>query len=400
MSNYDVIVVGARCAGSPTAMLLSRKGYRVLMVDRSKFPSDALSTHIVHPAGCAALSRWGLLDRVVASGCPPLHTYAFDFGPITIAGSPGTPQAPVGLCPRRTVLDSVLLSGADLAGVEIREEFSVDEIVMEDGRVVGIKGHSKQGGEAVERAAVVVGADGRHSRVASAVDAPRYHEKPPLQSGYYTYFSDLPVDGRFEIFSRPYRGFAAAPTNDGLTMVVAGWPMAEHDQNKRDYETSFMTTLEVVPEFGERVRAAKREDRLYGATTPNYFRKPFGPGWALVGDAGYQKDPITAQGITDSFLDAERCTKALDEALSGARPYDEAMAEYQRTRDEGALPMYEFTCQLATMEPPPPELQRLFGAIAGNQRAMDGFAQMNAGTISPARFFSEEYLSEVLGSGH
>ena len=398
MKPYDVIVVGARCGGSPAAMLLARKGYRVLMVDEAKFPSDMLSTHVVQPPGCAALERWGLLDRVLATGCPPIHTFTFDFGPVKISGAPGTEDAPNAYCPRRTLLDKILVDGAADARVEIREEFSVDEIVIEDGRVTGIKGRSKSGDTVTEHAAVVIGADGRHSLVAKAVQAEQYHERPPLQGGYYTYFSGLPVDGRFEVYVRPNRGFAAAPTNDALTMVVAGWPIAEHEQNKKDYEGNFMRTLQTVPAFADRLQGAKREDRLFGAVTPNYFRKPYGPGWALVGDAGYQKDPITAQGITDAFLDAERCTNALDESFSGSRPFDEAMADYQRSRDEHVLPMYEFTCALASMAPPPPETQHLFGAIQGNQKAMDGFAQMNAGTISPAQFFSPENVGAIIAA--
>ena len=159
-----------------------------------------------------------------------------------------------------------------------------------------------------------------------------------------------------------------------------------------------MKVLALVPEFMERVRAAKREAPISGAFVPNYFRKPFGPGWALVGDAGYNKDPITAQGITDAFRDAERCVAAIDESLSGARPFDAAMADYQRERDEHVLPMYEFTCQLATLEPPPPQTQQLFAAIAGNQKAMDGFVQMNAGTISPAAFFAPENIGAIMSA--
>ena len=139
---YDAIIVGARCAGSPTAMLLARMGYRVLVVDRATFPSDTLSTHVVHPLGAAALSRWGLLDRLAATGCPPIDTYAFDFGPITIAGTPGTQDAPVSYCPRRTILDKLLVDAAAEAGAEIREGFTVDEIVSEGGCVVGIRGLS------------------------------------------------------------------------------------------------------------------------------------------------------------------------------------------------------------------------------------------------------------------
>jgi len=128
---------------------------------------------------------------------------------------------------------------------------------------------------------------------------------------------------------------------------------------------------------------------------PNYFREPYGPGWALVGDAGYNKDFITAQGISDAFRDAELCATALDQALSGTRPFGEAMSRYQAARDEHVLPMYEFTTQLATLEPPPEELRHLLAAIHGNQEAMDGFARTNAGVTSPADFFSEENTGRV-----
>src|SRR5438477_6788051 len=149
--SYDAIVVGARCAGAPTAMLLARKGYRVLVVDRASFPSDTVSTHVIHAPGMAALGRWGLRDRVVATGCPPIETYSFDFGPFTITG---TPRAQDGIsaayAPRRTVLDKVLVDAAAQAGAEVRERFSVDEFVVEHGAVVGIRGRGTAGTTVVE----------------------------------------------------------------------------------------------------------------------------------------------------------------------------------------------------------------------------------------------------------
>ncbi len=383
---YDAIVVGARCAGSATGMLLSRKGYRVLVVDRATFPSDTISTHVLQPLAAAALNRWGLLDRLAATGCPPIHTYTYDFGPVTIAGAPGTASSPVAYCPRRTVLDKLLVDGAAEAGSEIREGFTVDDVLTEDGRVTGIKGRSKNGTMVTERARVVIGADGRSSLVAGAVHPEQYHDKPPILAAYYTYWSGLPIDGRFDTYIRPMRGFAVAPTHDGLTLTVGGWPYAEFDANKRDLETNFLKMFELVPDFAERVRGARREAPIAGAAVPNFFRKPYGPGWALVGDAGYNKDPITAQGINDAFRDAERCALALDQSLGGGRSFDDAMGEYQRERDEHVLPMYHFTCQLATLEPPSIEMQHMLGAIQGNRPAMDAFAQMNAGTISPVEF--------------
>jgi 2-polyprenyl-6-methoxyphenol hydroxylase-like FAD-dependent oxidoreductase len=397
-NQYDAIVVGARCAGSPTAMLLARKGYKVLVVDRATFPSDTVSTHLVHPPGVAALRRWGLLDRLVATGCPPIDTYAFDFGPFTLAGAPGTDEAPVAYGPRRTVLDKLLVDAASEAGAEVRERFTVEEVVVEDGQVTGVRGHGRGGRTVTERARVVVGADGRHSLVARAVRPERYHEKPRLLCGYYTYWSGLPMHGRFETWIRPDRGFAAWPTHDDLTVVIGGWPFAEFEANKNDVEGNYLKMFELAPAFAERVHAATREARYVGNAVPNHPRRPYRPGWSLVGDAGYNKDFITAQGIHDAFRDAELCVTALDETFSGARSFEAAMGDYQSTRDRQVLPMYELTTQLATLEPPPPEFQQVLGAIHGNREATDGFVRVTAGVSSPAEFFSEENIGRIFAA--
>ena len=395
---FDVIVVGARCAGSPTAMLLARKGYRVLAVDRASFPSDTISTHILHPLSVEAISRWGLLDCLVATGCPPIHTYSFDFGPFTIAGVPGTDKNPVAYCPRRTILDKLLVDAAAESGAEIRQDFTVEEIIFDGGHAVGIKGRSKHGGTLTEYATAIVGADGRHSIVGEAVHAEQYRQRPPLMAGYYSYWSGLPMDGRFETYIRDKRGIAVAQTHSDLTLVIAAWPYAEFADNKKDIEASYMKTIALAPTFAERLRGATREAPFAGAAVPNYFRKPYGPGWVLVGDAGYNKDFITAQGILDAFRDAELCTTALDESFAGARPFEDAMEEYQRTRDTQVGAMYEFTCQLATLEPPPLELQQILRAVHGNQAAMDGFARLNAGTISPTDFFSPQNVATIFAA--
>jgi 2-polyprenyl-6-methoxyphenol hydroxylase-like FAD-dependent oxidoreductase len=379
-------------------MLLARRGHKVLLVDKATFPSDTISTHLIHPPGVAALDRWGLLDRVVGTGSPPIDTYSFDFGPFALTGAPGTEDYPVSYAPRRTVLDKLLVDAAAEAGAEVREEFTVDEILFDGDRVDGIRGTAKGGRTVTERARVVVGADGRHSRLAQAVGAPQYHEKPQLLAAYYTYWSGLPMNGRFEAYVRPYRSFAAWPTNDGNTLVIAGWPFREFEANKKDVESNYLKVIEMAPSFAERLRGAQREERFVGTAVPNYFRKPYGPGWALVGDAGYNKDFITAFGITDAFLQAERCVAALDASFRDERSFDAAMGEYQAARDDHALPFYELTCQLATQDPPPPELQKILAAASGTQEAMDGFARVNAGVTSPAEFFSPQSVERILAA--
>ena len=380
-------------------MLLARQGYRVLLVDKARFPSDTMSTHMVHPPGVAALARWGILERLEATNCPPVGRYSFDFGPVAIAGSPRPADgAAEGYGPRRIVLDALLVEAAVSAGVELREAFTVEEVLVEEGRVTGIRGHAKGGATVTERARVVIGADGKHSLVAKAVEPQRYHEVPSRTPSYYAYWSGLPVDG-FEVFIRAEddRGWGVLPTNDGLTCVVQGWPQSEFKANRKDVEGTYMKSFELAPEFAERIHGAKRETGFVGTgDLPGFFLKPYGPGWALVGDAGYHKHPITAFGITDAFRDAEAVASALDDAFTGRRPYDDAMADYHGARDDEALPMYELTCEFAKLEPPPPDMQQLIGAMQGNQDALDGFASVMAGTLPAPEFFAPENAGRIM----
>ncbi|WP_433305519.1 FAD-dependent oxidoreductase [Actinoplanes sp. CA-030573] len=387
---YDVIVVGARCAGAPLAMLLARRGHRTLLVDRATFPSDTVSTHVIHPPGVGALQRWGLQEQVTATGCPPVGRYSFDFGPVTLAGAPGTTATPYAYAPRRILLDQILLNAAAAAGAEVSEGFSVEEVLVTDGTVTGIRGRGD-----VLTARVVVGADGRNSVVAKTVRPAVYEDVPALTVGYYSYWSNLPTD-TFEAYSRPGRGWAVCPTNDGLTLVIGGWPHAELAEHRDDVEGELMRTFELSPAFAERIRAATREERIAGASVPNYFRVPYGPGWALVGDAGYSRDFITAQGITDAFLDAEGLAAALDATLGGDEPYEEAMADYQKRRDARAMPVYQMTLGIASLQPPDEQMAGLVSAIAGNQPAMDAFARLNSGVTSPPEFFAPDNIGRLL----
>ena len=192
---YDAIVVGARCAGSPTALLLARQGYRVLLLDRASFPSDTLSAHYIHQPGVASLERWGLLEQVAASNCPPAREQVFDVGPFQLRGTPPPVEDTAdGYAPRRTVLDTILVEAAAMAGAEVRERFSVSELIMDGERVTGIRGHAAGGGTVTEQARIVIGADGLHSLVARSVQAPTYNVRPALTCAYYSYWSDVALD--------------------------------------------------------------------------------------------------------------------------------------------------------------------------------------------------------------
>jgi len=391
---WDAIVVGARCAGAVTAMLLARKGYDVLLVDRASFPSDTVSTHVIHPQGLTALRRWGLLDDLIATGCPWLPAYTFDFGPLVITGTPRNADGSAGAyAPRRVVLDQLLVRAAQKAGAELREGFSVTDLITDGDQVVGIRGHVRGRLEVSEYARVIIGADGVQSRVAAQAGAPRYREGPVLSNAYYAYWSGVPCTGARWVI-RPSRGYGLIPTNDDLTLVLAAWPRAEAAQVKQDLQGNYLR--EVTANLGDWLDGGRQETRIVGEGVPNRFRKPYGPGWALVGDAGYAKDPVTAQGITDAFCDAELCAEALDTAWHGSRGYDDALGRYQQRRDERALPMYEFTGQLGDLAvPPPPQMQQLLGAIAGHQKAMDEFASMFAGTLPAPEFFNPAHIRSL-----
>jgi 2-polyprenyl-6-methoxyphenol hydroxylase-like FAD-dependent oxidoreductase len=397
---YDVIVVGARVAGAPTALLLARAGHRVLLVDRDIFPSDTLSTHYIHQPGVASLKRWGVLDRVLATGVPPVREAILDFGPVTLTGwGPAVDGEAWAYCPRRTLLDKILLDAAAAAGAEVREGFSIQDLVWDGGRVAGMRGRSRSGATVTEQSRVVVGADGMRSPVARAVQAPVYHEKPPLTCWYYSYFSGVDLPNMVYQAVRDGAVVAAFPTNDDLTVLVAGLRNAEFHAYRSDIEGTFNRTLALAPALAERAAAARREERWVGtADIPNFFRKPHGPGWALVGDAGYHKDPITGYGITDAFRDAETLAAALDAGLSGRAPLEEALAGYQRARDAFALPLYEFICGLATLDPPPPEMQQIIGALAGNREGADQFMGVIDGTVAVPDFFSEENIGRLMAA--
>ena len=347
---YDVIVVGARVAGSPLAMLLARQGYRVLLVDRSRFPSDVISTHGIQQGGVARLHRWGLLDRIIERGTPPTGTTTIHLGDQKIH-PPGDPGAPggQGYSPRRYILDQVLLDAAIEAGVEVREEFTVDDLEFEGDRVIGIRGHARHGLPVEERARIVVGADGKYSFVARRVGARMYRQRPSMTLAYYSYYSGVGLTDT-DLYADPDAAAFAWPTNDDLTLIGIMRPVQDVGWYRTDIEGHMMRDISmVVPDLADRMRAGRREERISGSIDmPNFFRQAYGPGWALVGDAGYTKDPITALGITDAFRGAEAVAAAIDDGFSGRRPLEDALAEYQRTRDEKALPLYEFTLQLAS----------------------------------------------------
>ena len=247
-----------------------------------------------------------------------------------------------------------------------------------------------------ERAILTVGADGRGSRLARTVQAPEYEVTPTLTCWHFSYWSGVAATG-VEVYVRHERVIFAFPTNDGLFAIFIAWPIGERRAVQADLERQFMAVVDLVPDLAERVRAGRRTERFSGAANlPNFLRKPYGPGWALVGDAGCHKDPYLALGICDAFRDAELLVDAIDQGLAGRRPLDEAMADYERRRNEATLAEFRMNLDLARFTPLPADQQRLQAALRGNQEATNRFFMAREGMIPPETFFNPDNLQRIM----
>jgi flavin-dependent dehydrogenase len=394
---YDVIIVGARVAGSATALLLARRGLKVLVLDRAAFPSDTLSTHQVQVPGVARLARWGVLDQILAAGTPATRTVRFDQGEVVITGRFPDYDGVDFLCsPRRTLLDKALVDAARAAGAEVRENCTVGELLQDNGTVTGVRSREKGAPVVTEQARLVIGADGKHSLVAEAVQARAYRTKPPQSLAFYTYWEGVPVSGG-AMYGRPGCALGAWPTNDGLLMTYLAWPIAQFSEFRRDVEGNFLHTLDMVG-LGDRIRAGRRVERFRGTPDlPSYFRQPYGPGWALVGDAGLLLDPITGQGIGHAFRDAELLADAVADGLAGIRPLDKALGQYHQARDKAARPMYDFTARIAAINPPTLAEMALFQALSQRQEDSDAFFGALTGAVPLREFMSPKNLVRLVG---
>jgi menaquinone-9 beta-reductase len=360
--SFDVIVVGARCAGAPLATMLARAGLRVCVVDKDRFPSDTPSTHGIQPSGVQVLERIGVFDSILNVAPPMLRLrMVFDDTVISVADIVATTGAPV-LSVRRITLDEILVNAAANAGAEVRTKTAITGLVMDGGRVAGV---TTPAGEL--RAPLVIGADGTRSAVAKMVGARECHPTPNGRVFMWAYYEADPTDGEMWIGKIGDHAYLSTPTDHGLTLVAVCPSIDRRDEVRADREAVYEAGVRAWPELCAGVAGARREGPVRTmANMHGFFRQSAGPGWMLVGDAGHFKDPTPGQGIADALRQSEKLAVAITRALGGGhgRP-DEILSEWWRWRDEDAWEMYWFAHDMGAAGPTPPlrrEAQRRIAA--------------------------------------
>ena len=376
-SRHDVVIVGGRVAGSAAAMLLARLGHDVVVVDQASFPSDTISTHAIARSGVVQLRRWGLLDAVLDSGAPAIRQVTFHALGESVSRTIKH-KAGVGfvVAPRRYVLDTILAAAAQRAGADVRHGVTVTGVQRDGrGRVIGVSGHDHAGAPIDLGGRYVIGADGLRSRVARLAGAAITQGRPAGGAAQYAYYAGIRWTG-MELFVAERSLAGVFPTHHGQACISVSTPSADAKAARRragSREEAFGELLErSAPQLAERLRHARRTSPVQGMLRqPNQVCQAFGPGWALVGDAGYYRDAVTAHGISDAFRDAELLASALDQPLSGGAEESTALACYQQQRDQGLQEIFDITCRLAAYPAVPVfiELQKQLSAAIDNEAA-------------------------------
>jgi flavin-dependent dehydrogenase len=375
--SHDVAVVGARAAGAATALLLARLGHDVILLDRAIFPADTISTHQIARAGVAQLHRWGLLGAVLASGAPAIRRVTFTAAAESkIRAIKEKAGVDLLVAPRRYVLDTIVAEAAAAAGVDVRFGVTITGVRQDDaGRATGVYGHDATGASLEIHARFVVGADGLGSRVARAVRAEVIENRGDGGAAQYAYYDGVAWDG-IELIAAERALTGVFPTHDGQACIWICSPSADAHAARRaaaTREQAFTAYLRrTAPELAGRLRAGRRTSPVTGMLrTPNQIRRAHGPGWALVGDAGYHRDAVTGHGLSDAYRDAELLAIAVHRTLYGVADESTALAGYQQHRDRALRDVFDLTCRLASYPPVPAfvELQKQLGVAIDAEAA-------------------------------
>jgi menaquinone-9 beta-reductase len=391
--SFDVIVVGARCAGAPLATMLVRAGLHVCVVDKDRFPSDTLSTHGIQPAGVQVLERIGVLDALLKLAPPIVRgRMVFDEDVAVIDDVIAVTGAPT-LSVRRVVLDEILANAAAEAGADVRTQTAVTGLVMDRGRVAGV---TTATGEL--RAPLVVGADGTRSAVAKMIGAQEYHPTPNGRVFVWAYYEGDPTNGEIWFGKIGDHAYLVMPTDNGLCLVAACPSIDRRDEVRADREAVYEAGLRGWPELDARVAGARREGRIYTmANMGGFFRTSAGPGWTLVGDAGHFKDPTPGQGIADALRQSEQLSAAIVRALGGGSGTpDQILRDWWRWRDADAWEMYWFAHDMGAAGPTPPLLRQAQRRIAADRELIAATMRILNHDLPPSRVFTPAFSLTTL----
>jgi 2-polyprenyl-6-methoxyphenol hydroxylase-like FAD-dependent oxidoreductase len=399
--SFDVIVVGARCAGAPLATMLARAGLRVCLVDKDRFPSDTLSTNGIQPVGVQVLDRLGVLEQLLAVAPPMVRArMCFEAEVAVVDDIVGITGAPV-LSVRRVTLDEILVKAAAEAGAEVRTETAVTALVVEQGRVAGVTTAS---GEI--RAPLVVGADGTRSTVAKLAGAREYQRTPSGRLFMWAYYEADPTNGEMWMGKIGDYAYLVTPTDQGLTLVGACPSIHRRDEARANREGVYEAGVQGWPELHAGVAGARREGPIHTmANMYGFFRASAGPGWVLVGDAGHFKDPTPGQGIADALRQAEKLAPVIERALGGeAASPDSLLTDWWRWRDEDAWEMYWFAHDLGAAGPTPQLLRQVQRRIAADPQLMEATTRVFNHELRPSQAFPPAFAvttaAQALRSGH
>lgn len=393
MKRFDVVVVGARCAGSPLATMLARRGLSVCLVDRAHFPSETPSTHIIQPSGVQVLDELGVLDAVMGAGAVPLDrmTMVIDDAVRIEATVDPAIATPRGVCVRRVTLDALLVDAAVAAGADVRTGLRVTNLVTDDGRVTGV--HTPAG---PIHGRLVVGADGRHSTIATLSGAREYHVAAPGKMFAWAYFEGVrDREGHARLGRRGDLGFLAGPTDGDLYMAAIAIDMAKQAEFHANRDANFTAGLRAWPELAEVVGDGRRVGPIRVLTNwHGYFREAAGPGWVLVGDAGHFKDPSPGQGIGDAFRQARRLARSIEEGLGDTSP-DEAMRRWWQWRDDDAYEMHWFANDFGTPGATTPFRTRLMKEVAADPAAKQMLLGALNHDVRPSQLFTTRLVARA-----
>ena len=392
--HFDVVVVGARCAGSPLAIFLKRAGLSVCVIDQAGFPSDALSTHMFQVSGIEVMEKLGIFDAVLATGAPPVTTCHMRFEDVDFSGPPrvreGDPHVPM-LCVRRISLDVILVEKARAEGVDVRLHTRLTGLVEKDGRVAGVRVAARDGHTSTINAGLVVGADGRLSTIARLVGARRYHVLPSERLSTWAYFSGVPREPEARLFYHRLGDefIVAAPTDADQFLAISCPSVEQSPAYRADGEGAFNRAVATCEPLADLLAGAKRLTKFRGLTRfEGYFREASGPGWVLVGDSGHFKEPTPGQGISDALRQVDKLSAAIVRGFGSPERLDAELRRWWRWRDRDSIQHYFFCFDVGRRGPISPVRLEILRAVAADDEWRKDFLDI---------FMHRMYPRQVIG---